>query len=286
MFGLALGWSVILLGLMWYPFPGGTEPLLGDMDLLVHYGLYLITGALFWSGFQVQEQRHHYLNWLLVTFLLALAGEGGQLLVAERTANFTDLAVNFFALASAATVCEIETSLRERLLTILVNSGLFLLSGAIGVRYGNYLFYRVLTTNPTTLTRTAVIISEVALLWLIFRRRNIYMLIPLVVETLYLYVYLPYTTTLLGFLSGVLLSCLWLSLAARTQRGIRLAQYFFLPLVGVWLLSCKLTSTVMINQLGTWLIGINMLLLAGYSLRTTFSKQLQSSQESKQTSEV
>lgn len=274
MFGFALGWSVILLGLMWYPFPGGTEPLLGGMDLLVHYGLYLITGTLFWTGLQLQDRRNRYLFWLLAAFILALVGEGGQLLVAERTFNLMDLVVNFFGLISAASICEIETSLRKRLEATLINSSLFGGGGALGVWYGNYIFHRVLTTNPATLTRVAVIVSEVALLWLIFRRRNIYMLIPLLVETVYLYVYLPYTSTLFGLLSGVLLSCLWLALAARSETGNKLAQYFFGPLVGVWLLSCKMTSTVMVNHLGSWLIGINMLLVAGYSLRTSLANKI------------
>ncbi len=125
-------WTLLIYFLMWVPLAGGKPPVFGQMDLLIHFGLFLLLGGVGWLVFRDRFGMPRTYYWLVLSGFVALSAELGQYMFPTREVSLTDLIINLVAIFCGAYICKLEIDLEAGFFSLLLAAVFFLGTGTGG----------------------------------------------------------------------------------------------------------------------------------------------------------
>lgn len=94
---LAWLWTLGMGVLLWMPLPPSDPSPIGQLDLPIHFGLFIVQAQLFRACLEPTKNRFYWIDWACLTITFALLFETGQALVPGRTVSGLDYTVNLVA---------------------------------------------------------------------------------------------------------------------------------------------------------------------------------------------
>lgn len=205
---LRIGWSCVILLLMFVPLPGGDPHWFGRLDLLVHFGLFAVLGGLNRDLLTRSLARSAAVRRLLLLFSVIILPEFVQIGVPTRGFDVFDLAANTTGAAWGLTV----GALLPQLTYLVAAGGLMGVSG--GLTFLREVSYGILFEPVFSGTLAVALVLPLipAVGWLYRRNGRALVLVGVV----YVFFLMQVKTAVPG--SGVLLGGLSLSVLLAVRQ--------------------------------------------------------------------
>ncbi len=265
-------WTAVIYILLWMPLPGDSPALLGQMDLLVHLGLFLFLGGLGLLALKPQRSPVKWCFWAIYMVFVALSSELGQHFFPTRTVANADIVANLLGLLAAIIIWKLERDHFSRLVGI--TAGTFLM---LGVGGGATIIARILTTSRIALAENLLFYGGIAP-WLagfglLFKKEsdNTWKTLSVLGVISLLLVINSRAHPLFLLAGGLLLFILGLTLGSQNKIIKIIQRHLGVPGIISWYLLGVLPAALARNNCGILIIHTYFFILFSYCLQKKFN---------------
>ncbi len=265
-------WTITIYGLLWMPMPGESPSLLGQMDLLIHMGLFLLLGGLGLYTLKPGRDWKKWGLWGIYMVFVALTSELGQYFFPTRTVAAADLLANHLGLLGAVVIWGLEKNYFSGL--IATANGAVLMLGTGG---GVSILARIWDGNNIVFAGPFLyyggIIAGAAGLYFIFKSDpgSIWKTISILGSFSFLVVILTPSHPLFLFAGGTTILIFGLTLNQKIRAIKVIRRHLVVPFILCWYFLGILPVQLATRLSGILIIHVYFFLVFTYCLQKRFN---------------
>lgn len=239
---------------MLIPLPGTDSGILGQMDFLIHYAMYLVLAGYTIHMTKLRARGRVFIT-IIYLFLLAGGTEFSQFFLISRNFDLMDLLINIAGVLAGILLGYSDSGLVSLRYSILNGYTLLGLAGGVGL-FGKQLFELFLHTRSSFavgIIQLGSIIGCVCVCW-IRQAINEQLLFYVGVESAFVFYSVMSEYDFFILIGGVLISFFWILQATRFFYSFNYGVV--IPLLTTWIFLNWLPVKLAILQTGGWVLVV------------------------------